>query len=141
MLCQLRDRVNCCEWQFKTKTSVKWLYSVCHLMYGSCLAHTLYREPTHLAIKCDIKLRTAWMRASDSKCCANERRESRKNGHLCYQLNEHKFFIDCSFCAAYFFFFRLLTQSLLKSKRKKIIYRVFIIQSFRAHCCEMVNKS
>lgn len=61
---------------------------------GSCLAHFAY-SCLLCIIKSDIKLHIAFMYVTWKQ----------KNWYLCYQLDEHKFFIDLTARCAFFFYF------------------------------------
>lgn len=98
--CQLRDLVNCVRWQFKTKPASQVVpqydcRSLCLMLYGSCWRVHSFSLPTRLAIKCDIKLRIAFIWAYFCRWeCKTMWKQDGKTWNLCYQLDEHKYFID-----------------------------------------------
>lgn len=134
--CQLRDLVNCVRWQFKTKPASQVVpqydcRSLCLMLYGSCWrVHSFASLPTRLAIKCDIKLRIAFICAYFCGWeCKTMWKQDGKTWYLCYQLDEHKYFIDHTMAHSRDFFSIgsphpsfLAVSAFLSLRMKNIVY-------------------
>lgn len=156
------DRSELLRWQFKTKPVSSGYTEFCRLMYSSrCLSYIFH------FISFFVPFRAASCLLAYSSCnkiailnytlhlCGWMRCESRKkqNLYLCYQLDEHKFFIDLTTRLIFFFIYIFLFGSalqcrpLLHDKKKSYwvcvynIYILYIHQKFWAHWCDNEYKS